>query len=476
MLAGLRISLPRIWPNVRKRVQTNDVSWLGLIFFDHFKGRPCTYLGVSTDTQLTRRIRTMLEIASIAMAGVAILLSLYTFVQSKEYRQKQVEFGKRLDALTKKQLEEFEDRELAKTKADIWIELYKDVMCLGNHGPGIARLNDLQQLTVSQRRAVFEQASNAIFLPPEYASSNCCIPAPGGCWWWMGSPCNCWQWADEDSPLCWPCMPPPCPSDLDITAPSANFTFLGNDTIQAATSTSPSSFESAVVWPDPFPTIGSVINISPSSQNGPNLSFGLSVPARTSGSLGANAPLTVVIASLVLGCTASDQVTISQDERDIIRQEFLEYSITVPSNLMTKSASSAGTNFSVLDVSEADYSLVVGDPGQFMQNIRSSWNQKLKTELSNPNFPDQGLEGTGGWRNPQRNKYVGGHPNSQHMYGTGADLQVLAGTITASGQSLAQLNSWLKAVGDAIGTGICEDGPISTPCNDPGVDHVHIQL
>jgi hypothetical protein len=74
-----------------------------------------------------------------------------------------------------------------------------------------------------------------------------------------------------------------------------------------------------------------------------------------------------------------------------------------------------------------------------------------------------------GYRNPQRNKAVGSqHPSSRHVSGTALDLGVAGANATL----WARLR---QAGASAAPTSICEIGATEVPCNDPDVNHVHIQ-
>jgi hypothetical protein len=172
---------------------------------------------------------------------------------------------------------------------------------------------------------------------------------------------------------------------------------------------------------------------------------------------------------------------VTQDLRDIIRQEYQHHGITVPARQdLTPVVRSAHFEESEISQSYPTYGLLLGNPGAVGEATRAAFNQLLRSALGNPNFPEQGLLMTSGWRNPQRNEAVGGSPTSIHQYGNAVDLKILNDTVTASGLPVAQLWEILASAGDAVASGFCErqeqNQTIQVLCNDPGgVTHVHVQ-
>lgn len=211
---------------------------------------------------------------------------------------------------------------------------------------------------------------------------------------------------------------------------------------------------------------------------GPAVSFQPNVthPPYTpgAGSFSASSPLSYAIRAAV--CSSQDTHTVTQDQRDRVRQEYLNHGISIPSRAdFTTVAATA--HFSASEISQSAYTLMVGNPGIRGEAVRGQYNQLLRTTLGNPAFPEQGLAMSSGWRNPERNEAVNSLAvASIHQYGNAADLQVLSSTVTASGLTMAQLWGILAAAGDAVGSGFCERGNVQVSCNDPlGVSHVHVQ-
>lgn len=251
-----------------------------------------------------------------------------------------------------------------------------------------------------------------------------------------------------------------------------NYSFLSSSVIPASASTSPSGASSLVQWTI-TPTIGQIQNLVPSNGKGPGVSFRPNVSHTPGGSLATSPALSYAIKAAV--CSSQDTNTITQDERDRIRQEFLHNGATVIPARQDFTTVTASAHFPATAISQSGYTLMVGNCGTLGEAVRAEYNQRLRSTLGNPSFPDQNLVMTSGWRNPERNEYFGGAVDSLHQYGRAVDLAVLASTATASGLTMAQLWAILEAAGDAVGTGFCEDGTLQVTCSNPAVDHVHVQ-
>lgn len=268
--------------------------------------------------------------------------------------------------------------------------------------------------------------------------------------------------------------PPHNPSPTD-SAWATNYSFLSTSTIAGNATTSPSGAASGVLW-TLTPTIGTVQNVSPSNRLGPSISFNPNVthPPYTpgAGSTAASPPLSYALKAN--RCSSNDTNTVTQDVRDTIRQEYVNHGISVPSRSGFTSVVGS-LHFSASEISQSAYAVMVGDPGLIGEAVRTEYNQQLRTALGNPNFPDQGLNMSSGWRNPERNENVFGVVSSIHQYGNAADLQILTSTVTASGLTSAQLWTILAAAGDAVGTAFCENGPSQVACTNAVVTHVHTQ-
>lgn len=269
--------------------------------------------------------------------------------------------------------------------------------------------------------------------------------------------------------------PPDNPSPTDA-AWQTNSSFLSTDTISGVASTSPNGASSGVQWTI-TPTIGAIQNVVPANGTGPNISFRPNVthPAYTPGA-GSLSPSTALSYSMRAAvCSSQATHTITQDQRDTIRQEYANHGITIPARAdLTTVAGTA--HFSASDISQSEYSLMVGNPGALGEAVRTEYNQRLRTALANPNFPEQGIGMSSGYRNPERNEAIGStQVASIHQYGRATDLQILQSTVTASGLTTAQVWQILADAGAAVATGFCEIGPTATACNVQGVTHVHVQ-
>lgn len=275
--------------------------------------------------------------------------------------------------------------------------------------------------------------------------------------------------------------PPNNPNPTDA-AWQTNYTFLSTSTISGSAAATPSGYSSGIQWTI-VPTIGGTQNLVPSNGMGPSISFRPSVihpPYGQGGSLSQSPPLSYAMRAA--RCQSLTTNTITQDQRDKIRQEYVNHSITIPDRAAITTVV-ATAHFSVSEISQSAYTLIVtnagtySNPGALGEAGRTAYNTGLRTALANPNFPDQGIGMSSGWRNPERNEAIGStQVASVHQYGGAADLQILSSTITASGLTSAQVWQILADAGDAVASGFCERGALQVACNDPlGVTHVHVQ-
>jgi hypothetical protein len=114
-----------------------------------------------------------------------------------------------------------------------------------------------------------------------------------------------------------------------------------------------------------------------------------------------------------------------------------------------------------------NYTMIV-DRG--MNNALINTETQFQTLTPAAQQPPPAITVTSGYRNPQRNVDVGSQfpVGSRHVWGRALDLTVAGANATL----WARLR---QAGANAGNTSICEDGPTQRPCNDPRIDHVHIQ-
>lgn len=361
-------------------------------------------------------------------------------------------------------------------------------------------------------------------------------PSPTGC------ACNCSQCQECVNNKCENVQvtittPPDNPNPSDATF-AMNFSFLSNDTINAQGSLNPPSDTSKIEW-EVTATIGGIQNEDPPNKKGPTFKFEPNPPAHppygTAGSYSRSNPLSYNIKANF--CSNNDTNTIAQDQLDIIRQEYLNHGITIPTRNEFNTPV-ATTNFTVAEINKTAYSVNLGQPGQLAQSIYDAYNHLINDDVQeqpvgtsgllptdivvspggniqtigpildtkpcngapNPSTCDDqaggnaivagpngiaetqalnqvtnfGLIITSAWRNPERNEKVGGVKNSRHQFGNAVDLVIqTAGT----GKTSAQLFCILQTAADSIpGTnGFAEHYASQRPCTAADVTHVHSQ-
>jgi hypothetical protein len=177
----------------------------------------------------------------------------------------------------------------------------------------------------------------------------------------------------------------------------------------------------------------------------------------TTGSRTANDPIQYRVEARSGGGIGTFDLT--QDETDIIRQEYIDLGPTTPparSEIVTPTNAAYNVG---------NYSLIV-DRG--MDNAFT--NTETEFQTLTPGGAAPAINVTSGYRNPRRNVAAGSNfpVTSRHVWGSALDLTVAGANATL----WARLR---QAGANAGNTSICENGPTQIPCNDPNVDHVHIQ-
>src|SRR5262249_50250561 len=287
---------------------------------------------------------------------------------------------------------------------------------------------------------------------------------------------------------------------LKITEPSNTpnpFSFLAQrsfantatgDTITARATVTPARDLSTLEW-SVTATQGGVRNETPPDRKGPTFSFIPDPPAhppyaRANGNSNKSTPFSYT--STATFCTKTDSVTITQDDRDIIRQEYVNHGLAVPAR-GDINAVVATAHFTVANLNNTAYSpLLLGNPGPLAEAVRAQYNSLINDDVQaiavgtanlNPNAvvvspgatidtvgalldtprcngapnpatcddvvvgntitagpngiaetravnqtTNFGLTLSSGWRNPQRNEAVGGVLNSRHQFGNAIDL------------------------------------------------------
>ena len=339
--------------------------------------------------------------------------------------------------------------------------------------------------------------------------------------------------------------PPDNPTPADSTF-DTNFSFLSSDRISATAALAPAGGNAGRITWAVRPARGRVRDEDPATRRGQRFAFRPDPPAHPAyiagadcgnpgnGSCARSSALSYAITAQY--CASSDTNTVTQDQLDIIRQEYLNHGIAVPARAGFH-VPIATTNFTVGEINTTAYSVVLGTPGDLAQSVRDEFNRRvlddqqlvpvgaaglpvgipivgpgavadligpvLNSAPCNTGLPgcDDHIVGNqivagpngiaesvavsrntnvplvlnSGWRNPERNEAVGGLIDSRHQRGNAIDLNVEA----AEGLTRTQLLCILVAAADAVpGTnGFTERGGVQTPCDGSRgrVSHVHAQ-
>jgi len=300
-----------------------------------------------------------------------------------------------------------------------------------------------------------------------------------------GDPCACELGLDEaDEPLIARApptgggAPPPAPAALVITRTGGvAATFISKDKITLTTSAPAPATGPApkIKW-----TVNSVSANSgkgrPHTGKGTSFTFKPNPAGRpTSGSRAPNPPIKYRVDAEA--GAAKGSLDLEQDETDLIRQEYVDYGVRVPDRTSVVSPSLATFN-------TGNYSLIVdGGLGTKLTTTETEFATLTQAAAPAPPAPPAGgapatppapvpvpaITVSSAFRNPQRNKAVGSvFPGSRHVAGKALDLKVAGANATL----WARLR---RAGGAAAASSICEIGPTAVQCNNPGVDHVHIQ-
>ncbi|MBK8039207.1 MAG: hypothetical protein IPK22_19045 [Verrucomicrobiaceae bacterium] len=276
--------------------------------------------------------------------------------------------------------------------------------------------------------------------------------------------------------------------DLKITDPvnnpspsnstwRSNFSFLGNQASKIKAKTNCPSpdieWEVAVLSPGEA-------SVSPATGKGAEFEFAVALDAdacvplvngtrQSGGSRAASTAISLSITAKYKGVTATSIIT--QDERDVIRQEYSNHGLGIPA----RSAFNTPVNtahFSGSDFNTTPYSIVLGTPWNLAETVRSNYNRIIKERTGSPTDTNYGLGVNSGWRNPEYNEAVNGVCNSNHQLGDAIDMTIANQSITIGSVTLSSSDLW-AILREASG-GICERRSSQVPCDDPTITHVHV--
>jgi transglutaminase-like putative cysteine protease len=340
----------------------------------------------------------------------------------------------------------------------------------------------------------------------------------------------------------------PNPSDYSF---STNFSFLSTALISAYAINNPTGYLFEIMW-DVTSTIGTIKNEIPTDRKAPTFVFNPALPSHVkyvkgtnctnpgNGSCEKSNPLSYRIKAesypTTKDRTSSDQHTITQDQIDIIRQEYLYHSLNIPERNSFYIPTSTA-HFTVGEIKgDNAYSVVLGTPGVLAESVRDAYNRLINDDtqviplgtsglnpmaivvspganidtigpildtrpcncapdpstcddqiannniVAGPNgiaetvaanqVTDYGLLISSAWRNPERNEAVGGVQNSRHQFSDAVDLVFLP----VPGKTGEQLFCILQQAGiNAKGSAFTEHyGERRYDCRESDVTHVHV--
>jgi hypothetical protein len=206
----------------------------------------------------------------------------------------------------------------------------------------------------------------------------------------------------------------------------------------------------------------------------------------TQGSPNANTPIgfEVTAKTTLAGQTLSTTLSMAsigsllQDSTDILRQEYVDYQIPVPTR--GDVVPSLG-----LDYNQGNYELQLSEdlPGHYAAVLGKYQSSTLEVDNTTYTVPANAtLIKSSAYRNPQHNRYIGSvHPNSKHCYGRALDLVPVPISVPVNGspQSLGLHTFWYPALAAAVTSAgyspLPEKGATPVTLGDTTENHIHFQ-
>ena len=160
------------------------------------------------------------------------------------------------------------------------------------------------------------------------------------------------------------------------------------DTITAQAVVTPPQDTSDLTWEVGYANFGTVRDEKPSDKKGATFSFvpdpGPHPPyKKENGSVDQSPKLIYVIRAEL--CGAADAKTLMQDERDVIRQEYVNHDlpalgIPVPARSDLNPVV-ATTHFTAKELNNTAYNFIVGNPGPLAEAVRDAYNKLIKDDV-----------------------------------------------------------------------------------------------
>ncbi len=197
----------------------------------------------------------------------------------------------------------------------------------------------------------------------------------------------------------------PNPSSQDF---ATNYSFLSTTRIQARADLDPDGPPQLLLW-SVTPALGGIKDEQPADRRGLDYSFlpdppqhptyvrGRSCSNPGNGSCDPSQPLSYRINASY--CKSNDEVTITQDELDIIRQEYINHNTVPPQgagNLPVPAREEFlvpqdSANFTASEALTTAYSVVLGDPIGLAQAVRDEFNRRIHDDIQISSVGTSGL-------------------------------------------------------------------------------------
>ncbi len=181
----------------------------------------------------------------------------------------------------------------------------------------------------------------------------------------------------------------------------------------------------------------------------------------TSGSRNPNEAIKYLVTATILGLKTVFEL--EQDEKDILRQEYIDYNITWKPTREEVFFENDGWN-------TGNYNCIATRANNRFSEIWDELQGNYQSLCSQNNISTDGLTFNSCYRNPQRNRAVGSVLiNSNHTIGHAMDIGIINPKTSLKWILLNKAAEQIENV-----NGICERGPRQVVCGDKNQSHVHL--
>jgi hypothetical protein len=183
----------------------------------------------------------------------------------------------------------------------------------------------------------------------------------------------------------------------------------------------------------------------------------------TNGARIRNLPIRYKLSATLLGLKT--EIVLIQDEIDILRQEYIDYDYDFkPSREQIYLSENSEWN-------TGNYSYIAAEANNRFEEIFNAYNEAWILYCQVNNINSTGLSFGSAFRNPQRNRAVGGSRNSRHARGRALDLSPIGNHGLGGG-----IWSRIKQVGIILNYDAnCDRSGTFVNQNCSSADHIHVQ-